>query len=320
MDILIVKLGALGDVVNTLPLAISLKRHFQARIHWLVEPLSHPLLSRHASVDAPILFDRKRWPATLPGVLGALREKRFDMALDLQRTAKSGLFTLASSAEQRIGFDRKRCKEMTWLLPFDRIPPSDPSDHMVRQYLEFARYLGLPVGEVQWDIPEGDPPRAELPGSYLVLNVGATKPANRWSPGGFSALAGLADKRFGLPSVLTGGPEDRPIADEVKAGAQGKVIDLVGRTTIMELIGVLSGASAVVTCDTGPMHLAAALGKEVVALFGPADPGRTGPYHGRVIRRDLPCSPCGRKNCEKPLCMEAILPEDVMAELEDVLG
>jgi lipopolysaccharide heptosyltransferase II len=320
MDILIVKLGALGDVVNTLPLAISLKKHLGARIHWLVEPLSHPLLSRHAAVDVPILFDKRRWASALPGVLRSLRERRFDLAIDLQRTAKSGLFTLATSADRRVGFDRGRCKEMTWLLPFERIPAASPSDHMVRQYLEFADYLGVPGGEVAWDLPAGDRPRQSLPGSYFVLNIGATKPANRWGAKGFALLAGLAEKRFGMACVLTGGPEDRPIADEVMAGAQGEVTDLVGRTTIMELISVLQGASAVVTCDTGPMHLAVALNKEVVALFGPADPRRTGPYRGRVIRKDLPCSPCGRKNCEEPRCMEAIQPEDVMAELEALLN
>jgi lipopolysaccharide heptosyltransferase II len=320
MDILIVKLGALGDVVNTLPLAVALKEHFRARIHWLVEPLSFPLLSRHAAVDAPILFDRPRWPETLPGTLGALRSTPFDLALDLQRTAKSGLFTLASRASRRIGFDRERCKEMTWLLPFERIPKASPAALMTDQYLEFARHLGVPACPPRWDLPEGDPPRVGLPGSYLVLNVGATKPANRWSPKSFAALAGLVSERFGLPCVLTGGPEDRPAAEEIMVKAKGEVIDLVGRTTIMELVTVLARARAVVTCDTGPMHLAAALGREVIALFGPADPDRTGPYRGLVIRKDLSCSPCGKKSCDDPRCMEAILPEDVMAGLEKATG
>ena len=230
MDILIVKLGALGDVVNTLPLAISLKRHFHARIHWLVEPLSHPLVSRHASVDVPILFDKRRWPATLPGVLRAVREKRFDLALDLQRTAKSGLFTWVSPADRRVGFDRDRCKEMTWLLPFERIPRADPSGHMVRQYLEFASYLGAPSDTVEWDIPEGDRPPAVLPASYIVLNIGATKPANRWGARGFSALSRLVAGRFGLPCVLTGGPEDREAAAGVVSSAAVSAIDLAWMT------------------------------------------------------------------------------------------
>ncbi|MRR39385.1 lipopolysaccharide heptosyltransferase family protein, partial [bacterium] len=153
MDILIIKLGALGDVVNTLPLAIRLKDHFNARIHWMTEPLSYPLLARHASVDRVILFERSRWVSSLPGLMHDLRAGPFALALDLQRIAKSALFCMASSADRRIGFDRRRCKEMSWLMPFERIPAADPSAHMVSQYLEFASFLGIPEGEVRWDIP-----------------------------------------------------------------------------------------------------------------------------------------------------------------------
>lgn len=320
MNILIIKLGALGDVVNTLPLAVRLKQHFNARIHWITEHLSFPLLSRHAFIDRTILFDRTCLRRSLPELVKTIRREHFDIAFDLQRIAKSALICLASSSSRRIGFDRKRCKEMTWLLPFERIAPSDPSSHMVNQYLEFAEHLGIGREEPMWAIPQGDVPTVSLPERYLVLNIGATKPANRWNAGGFAALADLAADRYGIPCVLTGGSEDRIMADRIVQGTKGLVFDLVGRTTIMELIGVLSGALAVVSCDTGPMHLAVALGKEVVALFGPADPGRTGPYRGHVIRKSLPCIPCGKRTCSDPFCMDSILPEDVIEELDPLIG
>ncbi len=319
MDILIIKLGALGDVVNTLPLAVRLKQHLSARIHWITEPLSFPILSRHPSVDHAILFDRPRWKESLPGVVREARSRRFDIALDLQRIAKSALLCMASSSGRRIGFDRARCKEMTWLMPFERIAPYDRTSHMVNQYLEFADYLQVPREEPQWAIPEGDPLPVSLPGAYVVLNIGATKPANRWTPGGFSSLAGLIAERYRIPCVLTGGREDRQTAEAITGEAKTPLIDLVGRTTIMELVTVLSGADAVVTCDTGPMHLAVSLGKEVIALFGPADPRRTGPYRGRVIRKDLPCIPCNKRSCDDPECMTSILPEDIMEELKPIL-
>ncbi len=313
---LIIKLGALGDVVNTLPLAIRLKQHFDARIHWISEQLSFPLLSRHPFVDQVILFDRKLLRKSLPELIRTIRKQRFDIAFDLQRIAKSALICLASSSDRRIGFDRRRCKEMTWLLPFERIAPSDPSSHMVNQYLDFAEHLGVRREEPQWAIPQGDIPSAALPEKYLVLNIGATKPANRWNAGGFSALADLAMDRYGFPCVLTGGKEDRAMADRIVQGAKSPIFDLVGRTTIMELIWTLSRARAVVSCDTGPMHLGVALGKEVVALFGPADPRRTGPYRGHVIRKSLPCIPCNKRSCSSPLCMDSILPEDVIEKLD----
>ncbi|HQJ09385.1 MAG TPA: glycosyltransferase family 9 protein [Deltaproteobacteria bacterium] len=319
MDILIIKLGALGDVVNTLPLAIRLKQHFDARIHWITEPLSFPLLSRHAFIDHAILFDRSLLRKSLPELIRRIRREHFDIALDLQRIAKSALICLASSSRRRIGFDRMRCKEMTWLLPFERIAPSDPSSHMVNQYLEFAEHLGIKREEPQWAVPQGDAPSTELPEKYLVLNIGATKPANRWNAEGFSALADRVMDRYDIPCVLTGGREDRALADGIIRTAKHPVFDLVGRTTIMELTGVLSGARAVVSCDTGPMHLAVALGKEVVALFGPADPKRTGPYRGHVVRMSLPCVPCNRRSCSNPLCMDSILPEDVIEKLDLIM-
>ncbi len=319
MDILIVKLGALGDVVNTLPLAIRLKSHFNARIHWITEPLSLPLLSRHPQVDRTILLDRSSLRSSLYEVVREIRDLRFDVALDLQRIVKSALLCMAASAGRRVGFDRRRCKEMTWIMPFERIAPADPSAHMVEQYLEFARHLGAGDAEVKWNIPEGEIPPGGLPEDYIVLNIGATKPANRWSPEGFARLAQLLATRHHLPCVLTGGREDMPAAARIMALAAGSVIDLAGKTTIPQLIGVLSGARAVVSCDTGPMHLAVALGKEVVALFGPADPRRTGPYRGQVVRASLPCAPCNRRTCENPVCMQSITPEDVMEKIDRVL-
>ncbi|MCU0576503.1 MAG: glycosyltransferase family 9 protein [Desulfobacterota bacterium] len=287
MDILFIKLGAMGDVINTLPLAIALKGRLDARIHWLVEPLSMPILAGHPAIEEVILFDKRTWSSVMPDVLRRLRARRFDMALDLQRIIKSGLFCLSSRSDRRIGFDRARCKEFTWVLPFERIPAGLPGAHMAHQYLEFARYLGAAPGEIRWDIPVSGTIPSGLPGEYVVLNVGATKAANRWTAEGFAALAASLKERRSLVSVLTGGPEDVAMARRIRSLGQGSIIDLVGKTTIPELKEIIAGSLAVVSCDTGPMHLAVALGREVVALMGPSDPTRTGPLRGRVVRLDL---------------------------------
>lgn len=319
MDILFVKLGALGDVINTLPLAITLREGLDARIHWLVEPLSKPIVSGHPAVDDVILFDRKRWSRTLPGVIHRLRETRFDIALDLQRIAKSGLFCMTSRSCRKIGFDRMRCKELMWILPFERIPAGDPGDHMTRQYLEFAKFLGVNPGTIRWDIPVSGILPAGLPRDYVVLNIGATKAANRWTAEGFAALATTLARRRGLASVITGGPEDMGMAQSICSLGNGPMVNLAGRTTIDELKEILAGSRAVVSCDTGPMHLAVALGKEVVALMGPSDPKRTGPFRGSVVRQDLGCMPCNKRHCEDPRCMRGITEAMVMGELEKVL-
>jgi ADP-heptose:LPS heptosyltransferase len=319
MDILIIKLGALGDVINTLPLVINLRRHLDARIHWVVEPLSFPIVSAHQSVESTICFNKHSWKQSLPEVLGKIRSRRFDICLDLQRIVKSSLMCMASKSARRIGFDKARCKETTWLFPFERIPASDPTKHMVLQYQDFAEYLGLAGNDIRWDIPVKGAAPFNLPQEYIVLNIGATKAANKWTPGGFSSLAVKVMERFRLPCVLTGAGEDKKMAMEIMEKGGNAVIDLVGKTSVEDLIEVLAGSSAVVSCDTGPMHLGVALGKEVIALFGPANPRRTGPYKGHVIQKPLSCSPCNKRTCSDPVCMHSIQSEDVLEKLDLVL-
>jgi heptosyltransferase-1 len=319
MKILFIKLGALGDVINTLPLAITLREQIHARIYWLVEPLSYPLVSSHSSVERAILFDKKHWPQALPSVLKELQSEEFDIALDLQRLIKSGLFCLASKSARRIGFDKARCKEFTWLFPFERIAAADPTAHMAHQYLDFARYLGANPSEIRWDIPITGQIPLDLPKKYVVLNIGATTSAKRWSAAGFASLASGLLEHYAVQGVLTGGPVDTPMAQEIESLAGGSVMNLVGRTSFQDLAEIISGAAAVVTCDTGPMHLAVALGKEVIALIGPTNPKRTGPLRGRIIRQDLDCMPCNQRQCENPVCMRGISAEMVLDALEEIL-
>lgn len=319
MDILIVKLGALGDVINTFPLARILKNRLRARITWLVAPLSYPLVSMHPCVDHTVIFDKTDWLASIREVIPQLRNRHFDVSLDLQRTFKSASFCMLSKAERRIGFDSKRCKEMSRIFPFERIPAADPNAHMVNQYLEFAAYLNLPVDDVQWNISASGIHPPIVPEVYIVLNIGATKPANRWTVDGFAMLARAIDERWHIPAVLTGGKEDQAMADDIAKQGGRNLINLVGKTSIDELKDVLQCSTAVVTCDTGPMHLAVALGKRVIALFGPSDARRTGPFRGKVIRKPIHCSPCNKKSCENPACMEMISHNDVTTELESLL-
>ena len=312
MKILIIKLGALGDVINTIPLAIQLKQHLNASIHWLVAPLSYPIIAEHECVDRAIVFDRSSLTSSIPRLVSQLRSQEYEVVLDLQRILKSGLFTLAASAKRRIGFDKQRCKEMSWLLPFERIPSSDPHAHMLHQYLEFAKYLGVSLSRVEWRIKVPNQAPVGLPEAFIVLNICATKPANRWTIDGFASLAQSIMQQYHMPSLLTGGKEDIEMAKGIESLAGGSVLNLVGRTTLKELMSVINAARAVVTCDTGPMHLAVALGKRVVALFGPSDHRRTGPFRGEVIRKEMSCAPCNKKNCNDPICMSAIQIQDVL--------
>jgi len=318
MDILIIKLGAMGDVINTFPLVVNLKTKLGAHIHWVVGPLSSPVVKDHPYVDKAIVFDKLKWKISLPDVVKQIRKQTFDITLDLQRILKSGILTMSAKTKRRIGFDKKRCKEMTWMLPFERIPASNPHSHMLNQYLEFANYLGVSSNNIRWEIPVSGTIPFDLPEKYIVLNIGATKPANRWTEKGFAALAHTLKDKFHITSVLTGGHEDTGMANRIAATSDREVINLAGKTSVIELKEVLAGSKAVVSCDTGPMHMAVALGKDVVALFGPADPRRTGPFSGPVIQKGLPCVPCNKSNCKDLICMKEITPEDVIKSLEEL--
>lgn len=305
MDVLIIKLGALGDVINTLPFAWRLKNDFNAKITWIVEPLSYPLIVNNRVCDNAVLFNKNEWRKSLSEVLKKIEKVNFDLVIDLQRILKSSYFTIRSNGKRKITFDKKRCKEMTWVLPYEKIPAKDhESNHMLDQYMEFYNYLGgTDTNNPTWNIEVKEEFNFTSK-PYVVLNTGATKPANKWFQHYFSKLVDLIYEKTNLVPVLTGGPEDIEFSKQICNLAKIKPIDLTGKTSILQLISVLNNSSYIISCDTGPMHLGVALNKKVCALFGPSNPVRTGPYYGKVVRNSLKCSPCNKKRCEKRDCMD----------------
>ncbi len=324
--ILIVKLGSIGDVVNTLPLVNALRDGWPgAEIVWVIEPKSFPIVEGQGSVDRFILHRRGGgWPAAREA-LAEIHRFRPDLVIDLQRILRSSFFTYLSGCRQRLGFDRGRTKEFSWLFTNRKIPPAGPGRHMVRQYLEFAEYLGLPLPErPRFDLPAGaaetESARVLIPGElsetgFVACNLGAAKPANRWPVRRWAELAELILARDREAVVLTGGGEDRERGRAVaeRVGGRGRLQDCTGKTTLKQLAGLFSLARAVVSGDSGPMHIASALGTRTIGIFGPADPARTGPFRhlDLAVRAGAECAPCGRRRCRRPRCLEEITAEMV---------
>jgi len=322
--VLAVRLGAIGDVVNALALASALKDASpDSYLGWVVHPLAEPLVRGHPCVDRVHVLERGSGARGFLALVGELRRERYEVALDLQRLAKSALLARLSGAPRVLGHDRARTKELAWLWTNERLAPGEGGAHMLTQYLAFARRLGARAEAPRHAFP-ADPAAearatalvAELGGAPVLVNLGASKPANRWAPERFGALAAeLA--RDGWPVCFTGGPDDRPAAERARGAAGAAVRDLVGATSLRELVALTARARLFVGCDTGPMHLAAAHGVPVVALFGPADPARTGPFGaGHVVLRETPpCAPCGQKTCPLPrhACMQDLALERVLA-------
>ena len=286
--VLIVRTGAIGDVTNAIVLAEALKATGRVNhLGWVIHPLSLPLVQNHPVVDQVHVLHRGKGIREWIRLRRELRGARYDLAIDAQRILKSAALARMSGAGRSLGFDRLRSKEGSWCFHSERIKPSG-GRHMVDWYLEFAETLGLQNPVARRRLPPD--PEAEswarqaiagirgLEGKApICLHIGGTKAAKRWEAKRYGELLQLLKQEGAGPVILTGGQEDRADADEALRWAAPD-LDLVGHTSLPELIALIDGCRAWVGCDTGPMHIAAALGRPVVALFGVGDPRRTGPY------------------------------------------
>ena len=310
--VLIVKPSAIGDVVHALPVLNLIGRRWPAaHVSWLVTPACAGLLDGHPQLDEVIRFDRKRFgrawrnpsaAAALAAFHRDLRRRRFDLVIDLQGLFRSGWLSFSTGAGVRVGTSTDR--EFGWAFATHVAPVGGRGRHAVDRYLSVAEFLGLGSSPVEFVFPTDDADRAAvaplLPAEPFAVFLPATHwPTKRWPTERFAELVTPLRERFGLASVVAGGPDAGPVA-----GATS----IAGRTTLRQLVAVLERASLVVANDTGPMHVAAALGRPLVTVFGPTDPGRTGPY-GRpdsVVRLDLPCSPCFSRRCIHQTCLRSL--------------
>lgn len=303
MKVAIVKLSSLGDVIHALPVARALRRaHPQAQISWIVEAREHAILRHHPDLDRVITVDTRRWrrlirrPEGMQQVWEKVTRLRrrvrlagFDVALDLQGLLKSGLLTAFTGARTRIGFSRAYCRErLNVLFTNRRVTPPPEAKHVVEQYLALLTPLGIKPEPPEFFIPPH--PEAEekmeralaaaglRPGEPVVaLNPGAGRADKQWSVEHFRALAARLTETSDARILLLWGPHERSLAEEIAAGLEADAV-LAPPTDLDELAAVLRRVSLVVAADTGPLHLAAALGTPALGLFGPTRAERNGPY------------------------------------------
>jgi lipopolysaccharide heptosyltransferase I len=346
--ILLIKPSSLGDIVHALPVLAGLRDAYpDAHIAWLVGSSFAPLLQGHPLIDEVIAFDRhtygrmlKNWRslADFVRLCVGLRRRRFDLVIDLQGLFRSGFFALVTGARQRIGFAEAR--EMSPVFYTRRIRGTPGFGyvtvgdvHAIERNLTLARALGLPVEPALFplglraaELAAARAKLAQAAGESLTEFV-AVLPGARWESKRWPAerLAELIDRLHvdGLPRcVLLGAPDERSFSDVVRASAHAPTVDLVGKTSLRELTALLSLASLVVCHDSGPMHIAAALHKPLLAVFGPTNPARTGPYSdsARVVALPLECAPCYRRTC--PLghhnCMQLLGVDAVVQHVREV--
>jgi heptosyltransferase I len=282
----IVMMSAVGDAVHVLPVLNSLKRHApDARVTWILQPGPMSLVRGHPAVDDIVVFDRARGVRAFLDVRRELATREFDVVVDLQVYFKAGIVTSFTRAPVKLGFDRARARDMNWLFTNRRIQPHEPQ-HVQDQYFEFLTELGVPVGEVTWNLGPWDDERAaqraffapiERPAASIV--VATSKPQKDWIPERWAETADALYYDFGLQPVLVGGRSPRELAAEqiIRARARAPLVSALG-SGLRNLVGILDGSALVLSPDTGPLHMAVALDRPVISLMGYTNPRRTGPY------------------------------------------
>lgn len=343
MRILLVKLSAIGDVVHALPLLEALKGHYpEAEIDWVVEEAASGVILGHPCLRNVFVSRRKAWgaairrPGEAPRVLrevGAfvrkLRGVPYDLVLDVQGLFKSGVLTALARGKRKLGLsDAREGARYAWTEGPAQVRVED---HAIARCLALLGRLGLAPLPFTGRIPvdPGAPARVHAllqgvdPGRPLVaVNPVAGWPTKLWEADRFAALGDALVERLGCSVVFTGGAADRPVVTGILTGMSSPALNLAGRTGIKDLACLTLRCRAFVSTDTGPMHVAAAMGCPTVALFGPTAPGRTGPYGKghRVLRADTPCSPCFRKQCKDRRCMKAITVHEVIEKVQEALA
>ncbi len=312
-SILIIRLGALGDLVHALPAVAAIRAAWpDARIDWLVDGRYAALLELVPVIDRTIIMGGRDGKPLLP-VIRALRRERYDLAVDFQGLLKSAVLARLAGARETAGFIPGQLREPLAGLFYTRRVPADDSGHVVRKNLSLVAALGVGVRGIS--SPLTMTPSA-LPGQvrrllkigtgdrFAVINPGAGWPNKQWPADRFGAIASHLSEKHGMPSTVTWGPGEQALAGIVAAASSGAA-QVAPETSVSDLVELARSAAVFIAGDTGPMQLAAAVGTPVVGVFGPTNPLRNGPWsaddgwvsrfddcechHKRRCRRETPC-------------------------------
>lgn len=285
--ILVVKLSALGDLFHAMPVVHRLREHFDCPVDWVTQPEYADLVVCHRDVDRVLCFPRKGSPGDLIRFRRELRARRYDLAVDLQGLAKSGLVLGMANAERKLAPSRPR--ELAGRFAHEVPEAGAPTPHAMDRLFDTLRHLGIDPEPVEYplDFPKVDP----LPGRgpRLALAPRSRWPGKDWPAKKFVQLVEKLRLERRLDVLILGGPADSEAGAELCAEIGDRCWNLCGVHPLSHLGGVLKQVDCLVCNDSGPMHFAAAVGTPLVALFGPTDPARTGPWgEGRVVLRPPP--------------------------------
>ena len=317
-DVLVIKPSALGDIIQSTCILPIIKKHSpDARVSWLVFKHNSEILINHPLIDHLFIADRHANFLTQVWNLGReMRRHRFDLVIDLQSQFRSGLFSILSGGKRRVGYaDGQEGSTFFCTETFD-IPTR--SMHAVEGYVKLCQALGMePVGQVDFPLPVREANRRKvgqllrgfLDGHPLITMCPSARwPTKCWPERHFASLGDWLIDQTGAKIVLVGSPDEKDVSNRVSADMKHPVLDLTGRISLLDVAALLERSDLFVGNDSGLMHMASATKTRTVAIFGPTDPRRTGPYNplARTVQADLECMPCFRKRCRELRCMESL--------------
>ena len=324
-SILIILMGALGDVARGLCLVSHIKNHFpQSSLSWLVEPPWAEIIRQHHQLDNIIVFDRPKWRQGVRDIYRRLSTVHFDCVLDLQRHFKSGLFSFFTRAQCRIGFHPLEAKEGNWLFNNRHLQRQGNDLPKIFHYLKFAEALGLEspnqldFGLSHLSIQSLNPGLASgLDQPYWVVILGSTWETKEWLADNYRELIREMLYSTDLQIVLVDAKGKYGLACSLEQQINNpRLLNLVGRTSVVELAAVLQSAQGAVGPDCGAGHIASAVHTPYVSLFGPTSHVRTAPFQSEhlVVTADAECAPCYKKKCpgKNKACMQGIGVSQVM--------
>ena len=326
-SVLIVRLGSLGDIIHGIPVAAALRNRYpHAHIDWMVDARYLELLDLVECLDRRIPVDPRDAisGSTRSGFFSTLRELRrthYDACIDLQGLLKSALLARAAGARRTIGLPRQHLREPLARLFYTDAPDPGSATHVIDKGLALLAPLGVEDRRVHFPISIPRTPAVEsviarfAPGAYVVVNPGAAWPNKRWPADRFGAVAAAIHRDFGLRSVVVWGPGEQQLAASVASASAGAA-EIAPPTTIPDLIGIARHGRLMLSGDTGPLHIAGAVGTPIVALFGPTQPERNGPWssHDITVSRVSQCSCLYERRCRKSVpCIDDIAIDEVMS-------
>ena len=337
-NILVIKLRHIGDVILTTPVFAALRYHHpDAYIAALVHEDAAPVLGHNPSIDRVFTLPRATNPIRRVlrqmQLIAELRKQRFDLVLDLSRSDRGAFYGFVTGAETRLGFATRQRKVIDRHLLYTDVVTPPGVQHIVDHHLEMVKKLGLsiPGKEITFSLDrfEDDVCAGILEekgisrnDDFVVMHPCSRDGHKAWRIGGYTAICDYVSKQYGIRTVLVGGnnPVERSLCDRVVRLADSPPADLGGQLSLNQLAVITARSLLFVGIDSGPMHVAAAVGTPVVAIFGPSRRFRWGPWGEghEVIQKDWPCVPCGKKGCDgsgTSRCLDELSTEEVIAVL-----